>query len=58
MTYTYHKIIHPNGMDYENWLAHESWHMYKDVIEPDQDSSNQPSTVLVPAGTSVLPVST
>ena len=34
--YYYHRIDHPNGSDYENYLAHEQWVMYQGLIH-DQD---------------------
>ena len=34
--YYYHRIDHPNGPEYENYLAHEQWVMYGGLIH-DQD---------------------
>ena len=34
--YYYHRIDHPDGPCYENYLAHEQWVMYQGLIH-DQD---------------------
>jgi len=35
--YYYHRVDHPDGPDYENYLAHEQWIMYQGLIH-DQDT--------------------
>lgn len=41
--YYYHRIDHPNGPEHENYLAHEQWNMYRDLIH-DQDTVDLTTT--------------